>query len=78
MNKKTQPITTLERIFEEGVLNIMQALRVFVELTAYWVFDDFGPTILKEFDLDRLDEYRVLLDGLGGQWQIYDYNVIDN
>lgn len=30
--------------------------------------------LLKEFDLDRLDEYRVLLDGPGGQWQIYDYN----
>lgn len=61
-------------IDEEGKWDIMQLLKVFIELTAYRVFDDFGPTIIKEFDLDRLDEYRMVLYGSEGKWRIFDYD----
>lgn len=59
---------------EETRLDIMQYEKVIIELAAFHVFDDFGPTIYKEFDVDRLDNYRIHYLGSNEKWAFYDYN----
>ena len=56
-------------------IQFQQYKRLFIELTAFDVYtDDYGPKKLKKFDLDRLDEYRMIMDGPQDPWKIYDHN----
>lgn len=46
-----------------------------IEITAFHVYtDDYGPRIIREFDLERLDEYKLIFDGPDDTWQFFDYN----